>query len=1384
MKETNSMRFAEHIKNQNAIFKRAMAFFLAAVTLFTSVQFSAGEFSVNAASSSADGSLTVCCDGEPVDSITLPEDEKRVLSVSENSSTTYQWQIRVDKASDLWVNISGQTAASINLGYATVGSLLDESGNAYVRCRASDDDGDKFSEPVKVSVAYVVREISGSNTEAANVGIMELALENALPSGAADYTGAPNPGEFKTYSITVEYLYAGSNKQAYNPYVAQIAAGESFSVHLSHPEIVGYLAYVGEATESSTDIAIDVEDISENIVYTVWYKPTKVKFTVKHYLQNILDDHYELSTTTEHYGYTDSLVDGIENEIDGFSLLYYDRAIKIAADGSTEVEVYYDRNYYLAYFDLNGGYGTEPVYARYGSAISADTPKRAGYLFGGWKLTKCGKNNATAEQESAYPLVQGGTVTLPSMNLTYQAIWVVSDTHYTVVYWTENADDDGYSFLASASVDTKSAKVVNGSDTPHTWDESKHFTLNEEKSDKGVIVEGDGSTIVNVYYTRNVYTLTFKNCNLICTQDVHVHSDDCCQYGDTSAIHSSHSDDCCTEGKIEHKHNSACVDTDNPDFIVSAKYEADIAYIWETSPIKEWRDSTCVFASSDTGNWYSFLLQMPGGSSKTGTDDPTNIDLTKVYLSPYKYTWYYWLEVLPGTGDIYDTDNYISDGERIYKKFHETVMYYSTSSLQLTYTEDYFPIVGFSQKYNRGEGGWKPAGGEWYWMTAGDKTPLYYYRNQYDLKFNNYGDIIDEKQKTYYYEQTIGTGAYFEPDYPSTLPAGAYEFEGWYTTAGFYEGTKVDFTTMTMPAHDVELYAHWVPKKYTVRVFQLQNSSEPLQTSVVEYNKLASAPSEVAYLDYVFAGWFYMDGGEKKAWAFNSMTVTHDIDIFAEWKSKVQVTYTVRYQLADGTEIASPTVGTMLAGMTKTFPAKTEDELYAAYRESYYPNVSSHAILMTDGGDNTFTFVYMHIPNVPYTVRYINKSTGEKMCDDKVVNDNSKAVVTEIFVSFDDYVPDAYQKRLVLTQDADSNVITFYYHEDTTHAFYMVTHWVQKLDGSGYYIYKQDQQLVEIGSTQSASALTLVGYKYIGFTVNNGTDKVTSTTASGQASAENGLRFDFYYDRLEYRYTVRYLKWGTENSLLPDKTPDQVYPYGSVVYEDAKIIAGYDLVSAETQARTIRGSDDVITFYYKEQSITISYVAVGGGRVSNPAENLGAVSGYPQGSTPTAYVDWAFDGWYKDEGCTVPVAAGWVNAADGKLTPQKENGAYRSATYYAKFVKTTDSLTIKKSGAQTIDENQTFIFRVVGNDDATRGIDITVTVHGNGTTTITDLPLGSYTVTERSDWSWRYDAQGGNAKSVTVARGENNQVEFVNERNDDSWLGGDSYENNIFNVAK
>ena len=221
-------------------------------------------------------------------------------------------------------------------------------------------------------------------------------------------------------------------------------------------------------------------------------------------------------------------------------------------------------------------------------------------------------------------------------------------------------------------------------------------------------------------------------------------------------------------------------------------------------------------------------------------------------------------------------------------------------------------------------------------------------------------------------------------------------------------------------------------------------------------------------------------------------------------------------------------------------------------------------------------------------------------------------------------------------------------------------------------------------------------------------------------------------------------------------------------------------------------SNITITAQCSEPEITINYVVVGpegSGSVTPTSETVKVISGNTNGSVATANSGYQFAGWFQDEACTLPVDPSWITSGN-HLVPQKEDGSYQEATYYAKFESAVTSLTISKTGSVNIDENQSFLFRVEG-----EGVDLTVTVHGNGSATINGLKVGSqYTVTELTDWSWRYDfsewvfvsddAAGANgtenAAAVTLGT-DGNQITFTNTRSENKWLDGDSWRDNLFN---
>lgn len=1293
-------------------------------------------------------SLTVCdSSGEAVKRVDLPVNQKISLTAQAQSAAendAYQWQIQAAK--NVWANILGSDTQTLELSYPMVASALSEKNTVQIRCRlTSAETGEAtFSDAVTVEVTAATAVDTPASVDAAAAPVLRSPAKVAAAANDA----------YGTYTIIIKYQFADGT-QAANPWSATVADGTTYTQDVTSPTVVGY---------APVQPVVHV-DSSKAKEYIVTYQPAEVELTVKHYQQNVDDDNYTLADTETKKGYTESPVGAnlATTAYEGFYSLLYDTTTKIAADGSTVVEIYYDRYYYLMNFDLDGGYGVEPIYARYGAPINVDKPTKPGYSFNGWN-----------------PKLPA---TMPAENTTHKATWNAGTTSYTVVYWYENANDDGYSYVADQKIPDVAPGTSVRSDTYKDANfnnkDAKHFTYNENKAET-VTVAGDGSTILNVYFTRNTYTLTFKDGQktLTCGKEEHTHTHDGWYYK-ASEIEIYYYGGCYppgsyngvgtgkggakkpTCGKSEHTHSSKCYTTS--DLTITAKYQADIH---NNFPIKDgdetiwWKvpDGTETYGKLDQQTYLGSIDTMPG----------ENITFKK-YDTESGAKIYYYVETLNGTsGDTtYNGKNYTQ-----YKVID---LDYSTNT-NLTYKEEFHPITGFTQGDSKPT---LPKDGE---VRMQENNYLYYTRNSYKLKFYNYNADVAGEGGSVQYEAPL-SGYYFEPEYPANLEKNAYKFDGWYTTAGCYAGSEVNWATATMPASDVTLYAKWVPVTHTVKTYQtendLSNVGSELGTWTVSHGKtVENPPANPSKGEYTFVGWFYKDAdGTEHAFDF-SMPVTKDLNLYAKWSVNTLVSYTIKYAVRneDGTltYIADDTKGSALALTTKTFEAKTGTQLKEGYQSGYFPTTSSHSIIMDidDSSKNEYTFVYVPKAKVEYTVKYLEKGTGTQLAEPKTVTTHD-AVVTETFKQISGYAPDAYQKRLVLSADDAQNVITFWYVKDEIHAPVQVIHWTQNIAGGGYTEYQSSTNLNGvIGNTYTETPLTIPGFRY----------NAGDSQASGRLTA-SGLVLNLYYDRIAYPYEFRFLEQGTDKQLAVPVTGTARYQ--AQVTQKAETIPGYTLVSAENQAINIAIEDpadvakkNVKTFYYQEQTVDIKYQVVGpdgSGTLNNYQETqLKVLNGTANGSTPTPNAGYKFVGWFEDEACTQAVNKAWVNTGTNKLTPQKsvpygDQKGYGAATYYAKFERDVFDLTIKKKAASdsNIDPNQTFVFRVKG-----EGVNMQVVITGANKQVIKNLPVGDYTITEDTSWSWKYTPVGGatqELKSDSIQDGTAT-VTFKNENKGTNWL--------------
>lgn len=836
------------------------------------------------------------------------------------------------------------------------------------------------------------------------------------------------------HTVVINYVFT-NGKQAAPSWTATLAEGSSLEQTVTSPTVVGY-------APDQPSVDVFVNNITENKTYTVTYHPANVGFTVNHYLQNVADNNYTLNVSERHDGFTESEVgDGLAETYPGFAALLYNTKAKVAADGSTVVEIKYDRNYYMMSFNLDGGYGVEPIYARFGASVKVENPTKPGYTFNGW--------------EPDVP------ATVPAENTTHKAKWQAEKTaKVSVVFWYENADDNGYSYMDSVVKDVTVNSSINSGNYQNenfTGRDNAHFTYNAAKAET-VTVKADGSTVLNVYFKRNTYTLTFRE--LTCDKwFFHEHSDKC--YTTRATI--------------------------------TAKYNARISDKFSKAPFNTTYNGRA-WECTDSSK-FNYALQtldrMPGFNATFNLYDKS---------SNVKKTIYYYVQKVGTTVSSASWPTSTTNFDLM--KQVDTYFNYAT------YNEEYHEIQGFT-RYARDVADFDENNTK---QFVNNRLNLYYLRDSYELEFKNSpANTVDKK--TVQYEAELAQYA-FDVPYPAGLEPNAYYFDGWYLNPEC-TGDEYKLEEHTMPAGNLLLYAKWAPKTHTVKTFLTKEKIEendPIDTwdNVPHGTAVTNTPADPQNGSYVFVGWFYMDGNVEKAFDF-SMPVVKDLNLYAKWSSNTLVTYTIYYKSGD-TEIAEPTTGSALAGTTLTFEAKTGDELKEDYQSGYFPNTGSHSLTMDINGNNEFTFVYVAKAKVNYTVRYLEKGT-EKVLHEEKTAETSNAIITEKFVQISGYAPDAYQKRLVLSANEAENVITFWYTKDEHHAPVQIVHWTQNIAGEGYTEYQSSTNLNgEIGQTYMGTPLTIPGFTY-----NAGMSKASGTLT------KDGLELNLYYDRNTYDYEFRFV---------------------------------------------------------------------------------------------------------------------------------------------------------------------------------------------------------------------------------------------------------------------
>lgn len=209
-----------------------------------------------------------------------------------------------------------------------------------------------------------------------------------------------------------------------------------------------------------------------------------VRYRVEHYQQDVDgSDTYELYAIQEKRGEAGSDTAASAKNYPGFTAVDFEQP-KIAADGSTIVRIYYNRNTITYTFDPNGGNwdgstDVVEVSGLFGAEVSIpQSPTRLGYVFNTWE------NNYA---------------TFNSPNQTVNALWIANtDTPYTLNIYSQKVEGD-YSL--------ESYVLYGTTDTTTSYEAGSRVGFDVVIQQTNI--EPDGSGVLNVYWNRKSYTVSF-----------------------------------------------------------------------------------------------------------------------------------------------------------------------------------------------------------------------------------------------------------------------------------------------------------------------------------------------------------------------------------------------------------------------------------------------------------------------------------------------------------------------------------------------------------------------------------------------------------------------------------------------------------------------------------------------------------------------------------------------------------------------------------------------------------------------------------------------------------------------------------------------------------
>ncbi len=519
---------------------------------------------------------------------------------------------------------------------------------------------------------------------------------------------------------------------------------------------------------------------ADDETYTaVWEEGKPTNYKVVHHFEKIgcpdnsieSDENYEvrsdLTATKQGVPENETQTQDSSVTVPGFTVKPHSEK-EIAANGSTVVDIFYVRNPYVITVSTDEGLWNYDAW-KSDKSVKQDTElKTLDGKFGSeidWRilgsLKKTGmnlvglKDDVTGETVSRKNLPQ----TMPAKNISYTAQWTKkSAVAYEVRFMTEKVgstnSDDPKNYVLHSSDNSKTG-------TPEYFTEAvakeiPGFTAKEIVQEE---IKEDGTTQVNVYYTRDSYKIRF---------DLNGGYWNYLDYRDNKSLSPDSAAKDLT-GKFEEN-------VVLPDFSKIGKRANDFVGWKNLSDLKIYTigELTTNFAKFNSSN-VEFLAQWEKGEG-------------------FEYTVHHWFEKVDSK-DSSNNSNYVLDDSLTQKELGEEI---GDNTEAVAKTVEGFTSKSFSQKQIEADG-----------KTVVD---IYYTRNSSKFIFDANGGTIDGQSQV----QVSGKfGSVFDSSTTPSATKSGWTFGGWTYNGKLVTNSNLQLENQSFAVEDKTFQAYW---KSTVSV--------------------------------------------------------------------------------------------------------------------------------------------------------------------------------------------------------------------------------------------------------------------------------------------------------------------------------------------------------------------------------------------------------------------------------------------------------------------------------------------------------------------------------------------------------------------------------------